>query len=77
LFLRDGSLYHFRLPLTRAREELRQHDAAAQQRRRDERGNVVDAPEGAVLDVGSQRVLVHADGERLVAYLERRTPWDS
>ena len=37
LFLRDGSLYHFRLPLTQARQELRQHDAAAQQRQRDER----------------------------------------
>jgi mannose-1-phosphate guanylyltransferase len=30
-------------------------------------GNVIDAPPGAVLDVGSERVLVHADGGRVVA----------
>ena len=30
-------------------------------------GNVLDAPEGSVIDVGSERVLVHAEGGRLVA----------
>ena len=30
-------------------------------------GNVLDAPAGSVIDVGSERVLVHAEGGRLVA----------
>jgi mannose-1-phosphate guanylyltransferase len=30
-------------------------------------GNVVDAPVGSVIDIGSERVLVHADGGRIVA----------
>jgi len=47
LFLRDGSLYHFRLPLTLEREELRQHDVACQERLRNERKEIARLTESA------------------------------
>ena len=47
LFLRDGRIYHFRLPLTRAREALRQSDAAARERLHSERKEIARLAESA------------------------------
>jgi ATP-binding cassette subfamily F protein 3 len=47
LFLRDRRLYHFRLPLTVAREELRKSDEAAWERLRSERKEIARLEESA------------------------------
>lgn len=47
LFLRDRRLYHFRLPLTPARQALQQHDTAAMARRRHEQHEIARLEESA------------------------------
>lgn len=47
LFLRDCSIYHVRLPLTLARQELQQLDAASQARLRNERKEMARLEESA------------------------------